>query len=146
MDLQFASKLQTAMQNLGRTNGFAPPKSQDSADPALHELFVAETGRSLFDKRKKAALDAVKAHVKPDTIEAHLKAADKGTTGTYVLVDTENYTCTLTIKSPSERLDKSKLIVELVKLGVDETTARKAVANATEKTKASETYAVSVKT
>lgn len=146
MDFQFASKLQTHMQTLGHKNGFAPPASQDPADALMHEYYVAETGRSLFDKRRKIALDTLKDHIPSSRISEMLTNAEKGITGANILLDSEHYSLTLATKSPTETLDKIALRNELVRLGVDETTVAAAFKVATKRNKPAETYTVVIKT
>lgn len=145
MDMQFSSKLQTELQNIGRAGKFAPPASQDTADIHLHEYFVAETGRSLFDKRKKAALDQLKGIIGATRIDKFVDDARKGVTGSYDLVDTENYSASLAVKSPVKSVDIGALTNELVRLGVDQVTLSKALKAATKEAKPAETYTVSVK-
>lgn len=146
MDLQFSSKLQTHLQKLGRENGFAPPKSQDPADAILHEYFVAETARSLFDKRRKIALEALKRLDTKGVIAKGLADAEKGTTGTHALQDTENYTSQVSFKTPSVSVDITAMQNELKRLGVADDIIMKALLRAKKTAKPAESYSVAVKT
>lgn len=146
MDMQFSSKLQTHLQKLGRENGFAPPKSQDPADAILHEYFVSETARSLFDKRRKIALDKLKGLDNKGVITKGLEAAVKGLTGTHALQDTENYTSQVTFKSPVKSIDITALTNELTVLGVSADIISKALKKAEKIAKPAESYSVAVKT
>ena len=145
MDFQFSSKLQTALHDFGRKNGFAPPKSQDPSDAILHEYYVSETARSIFDKRRKAALEKLKALDDKGLITRAVKEAADGKTGTINLIDAENYNATLTTKSPVKSIDVSALTNALVKYGVDQVTINKALNEATKQAKPAESYTVSVK-
>lgn len=146
MDLMFSSKLQTALQKFGRENGFAPPKSQDPADAVLHEYYVAETGRSLFDKRRKVALENLQALDRTGVVEKALKDAAKGITGNFELVSTENYGAVLTTKTPTKKFDQQAAKNALIKAGVSSEIVEAAFKSATSQNKAAETYTVSVKT
>ena len=146
MDIQFSSKLQTHMQNLGRSGAFSPPITQDPADRILHEYFVAETGRSLFDKRRKVALDLLKTLDAHSAITKAVEDAKKGQTGTISLVTSANYAASVTTKSPVKSVDVTALANELIRLGVDEVTIKKALEAATKTAKPAETYTVAVVT
>jgi len=145
MDIQFNSKLQTAIQKLGRQGEFQPPKSQDPIDAVLHEYFVSETARSAFDKRKKDALTKLKSFDNTGRIARAVDDARKGSSGSVALFDTEHYSSSLTTKSPSNSLDSTVLKNELSKLGVDTDVINKAFAKALSPNKPAETYTVVVK-
>lgn len=146
MDIQFSSQLQKQLQDFGRNGKFAPPTSQDTADAILHEYFVAETGRSLFDKRKGYAKDKLKEVVGSAKIDKIVEDARKGTTGSFELIETENYSLSLAVKAPVKSIDLPQLTTELIRLGVDQTTIQKAMKAAEKFAKPAETYTVSVKT
>lgn len=143
MDRLFNSRLQTKLQKIGVTGDFKPPETQDPANKVLHEYFIAETARSLFDKRRKVALDALKnLDDKKIIAKALQQAIDHGVVGVTSLFDAPDYTCTLHLKSPTERFDKTVARNELVKLGVDIAKIDKAFSVATSKNKPAETYVV----
>lgn len=146
MNIDFPTKLQRAMMEIGTKNGLSAPKSQDPIDVVIHEFYVAETGRSLFDKRKKAALDKLKSFDTTGKIDKYVKDAEKGLTGTHSLYDGEHYTVTHMTKTPSETLDKVALRNELIKLGVDQVTIEKAFKSATKTNKPAETFSAMPKT
>ncbi len=146
MDKLFPSKLQTTLNNIGRSNGLAPPKSQDPADAILHEFYIADIGKSVFTKRREAALDLLKELDTKGVAAAALRQAEAGMTGSVNLVESENYNSTLTTKQPAERFDKTIAKNELIKLGVDTALINAAFGLATKKNKPAESYAVSVKT
>lgn len=148
MDRLFNSKLQTKLQKIGVVGDFAPPKAQDPAIGILHEYFVAETARSLFDKRRKIALEALKSFddMTVQRIDKAVKAAVKdGVVGLTSLFDTSEYNCQLQLKRPTEGLDKTVLKNELVKLGVKQATIDAAFAAATTTNAPAQTYIVTPK-
>ena len=145
MDPMFNSRLQTMLEKLGRQGEYAPPRSQDPADKHLHEYFVAETGRSLFDKRRKKALEQLKLLDVGGDIASALKVAAKGAPGVYDLFDTENYRCTLQTKMPVTKVDMTMFANELVKAGVDPAIISAAQERATTQNTPAEVYTVVVK-
>lgn len=147
MDKTFNSRLQTFMQTFGRDGAFGPEKSQDRADSVIHEYFVAETARSIFDKRKKMALEQMKELDTLHEIEKAVADAAKHRIGSSVtLFETQNFQVALTVKAPAEKFDKKVMINALVKAGVDDDIISKAVEAATTTNKPAETYQVVLRT
>ena len=143
MDKQFPTKLITALMDIGTKNGLAPPKSQDPIDALIHEYYVAEQGRSLFEKRKKKALETLKAHDTQDVIKKTVASTAKFEAGqTALLYDGEHYQFNLSTKAPASSLDKAALSNELVKAGVPLLVIERAIAAATTKNKPAESYSV----
>jgi hypothetical protein len=145
MDRMFFSKLQTHLHNFGHKNGWAPPASQDPLDEILHEYYVAETARSLFDKRRKIAIDRMRDADAKGIIDNAQKLAQKGTPGTHALFDTQHYIANVQVKTAPVRCDMDEFVTELIKLGVDEVTINKARKAASKQGKAAETFAVVIK-
>jgi len=146
MDLQFASKLQTALSLLGVTGDFEPSNSQDKANKVLHEYYVAEMGRSMFDKRRKKALEDIKKLDTQGIVATEIENVKKLNMGSSVqLLDTQDFTCIVALKAPSTTLDESLLRVELVKAGLNADKIETAINNARKKNKPAETYNVSLK-
>lgn len=131
MDSMTASKLQKNLTELGHKNGFAPPKSQDPADALLHELFVANVGRSIFDKRYKKALEHVQHHDDQRKVEQTVEEVAKSHIAKSVTVlQSEHYTLNLAVRGPATRFDKIAARNALAKAGVKEDVIDKAFAAA----------------
>lgn len=146
MDKLFPSKLQTSLNNIGKTNGLAPPKSQDPADAILHEFYVSDRGKSVFTKRREIALEQLKELDTKGVAAKAVADALKGMTGTVELLESENYNATLATKSPQEKFDKKVAKMELVKAGVDPNIIDTCFRIATSTAKPAESYSVAVKT
>lgn len=132
MDRRFADKLQTTFQLIGREGEFTPGKSQDPMDKVIHEYFVCDVGRSIFTKRRDLAKDLIIDNAQQDVVQAVISDAIKqDAKQTAQLFATEHFTAVLSVNKPVERVDTKKLFVELIKLGVDEQTIRKAMDAAT---------------
>lgn len=128
MDRRFADKLQTTMQLLGREGEFAPPKSQDPMDKLVHEYFVCDAGKSIFTKRRDFAKDLIINNAQQDVVQAVISDAIKqNAKQTATLFSTEHYIAVLSVNKPVEKVDAKKMFTELLKLGVDEVTIKRAM-------------------
>ena len=122
MDIKFASQLNTTLQEVGRKGKLSPPESQDPADAALHEYYVADTGRAVFTKRCSLAKEGVIARCRPEDVEAIInRARSDEITSHGELLHTEHYLLTLKANSPVRAVDNDIFQLELVKAGVDPT-------------------------
>lgn len=127
MDQMFSSNLQTELNVLGRKGGeFAPPKSQDPLDKLLHEYYIADRMAAIGTKRKEIAKELIFMERDETIRDMSAEAVKQDMMQQAVVIQTEHYSATLKIAKPVQALDPVACQNELIKLGVDPTTVRKA--------------------
>ena len=116
MKADFASTVQKALDKIGRSNGTAPPKSQDPADEKLHMYYIDKIAESFFKKRAEQSLIECAEHLQSHTnvIEAAKKKKSKQEA---VICQTENYTMSFSTNTPARRFSQEKLKIKLAKMG-----------------------------
>jgi hypothetical protein len=105
--LQIKAKLTSKFAELGNKNGTASPNSTDNRAKIAHEFFVADTLRSVANKRYE---DAKKA-----AAEAGLLADDPVPSSTVVTYENEHVTISAKTASAARRLDGKKLSAALIR-------------------------------
>ena len=134
--LQIKAKLTSKFAELGNKNGTASPDSTDNRAKIAHEFFVADTLRSVANKRYE---DAKKA-----AAEAGLLADDPVPSSTVVTYENEHVTISAKTANPAQRLDPNLLKTKLMlKLGAAE--AEKLVSQATVTSKPATSYIFAAK-
>ena len=116
MKADFASTVQKALDKIGRSNGTAPPKSQDPADEKLHMYYIDKIAESFFKKRAEQSLiecaEHLQAHQHVVDSAKKLKKKQEST-----ICQTENYIMTFSANTPANRFSQEKLRVLLAKRG-----------------------------
>lgn len=115
-------KAASAFDKIGKQNGTAPPQSKDNRFSVAYEFFIASTLASIANKRKEVA----KAEAERMGIlgEAYTEGSTKQ------VYSSEEFDIVAKTASAAARLDKAKLMTELIK-EVGESKAIKIVAKAT---------------
>lgn len=97
-----------AFEKIGKTNGTGPFESTDNRATIAHEYFVADKLASIADKRKKEA--------KKQAQEAGILGDDYVPGVTKEVYSNEHFAIVAKTNNPAERIDKTILANELVKL------------------------------
>ena len=117
--MSIKDKLFAALEKIGKSNGHSTPSSQDPADSAMHEYFVASLGESYFKKRRENAKKGLDKLIGPEAAERLAKAilgVKKSELGTSIgVLDGEHYGFTIELKNGASFLDTKALKVELMK-------------------------------
>jgi hypothetical protein len=128
------SAIQRALLKIGKSNGHACP-SDHAMDKLLHELLVAQEGQKFFEEMKKSTLEQINSD-----FSTVIKNIEPGTTG--VVGMGSLYMLMLQVKNAASRLDTTKFITELRKLGVEQELIEEARENATTKSKPAQQFTV----
>jgi hypothetical protein len=110
----FSSKLQLALEKLGKTNGLAPKESQDPADADMHEYFVSKTGEAVFKRRAEQALKRLvvgSVAENADKVVALTRKNDAKEGAT--LIRGQHYDLTIETKKPARRISTDKIAAKL---------------------------------
>ncbi len=125
-----------AFDKIGKSNGTAPPESQDNRASIAYEYFIADALAGYATKRKEKA--------KKDAEAAGLLGEEKKPGDTVETYTNEHLTISARTAQPVERLDKTVLFNNLSKkYGAQEALA--IIADATVENKAATTYLFAVK-
>lgn len=112
----FRSTLTKALNNIGRTNGHAAPKSDSNVDPLMHEYDVASVASSYFERRRKEALERMLGAIDQSAVSDAETRVTANNIGEEVFVASGKvYDLVCTISKPSERLDEAVLRATLMR-------------------------------
>ena len=112
----YRSKLTHALRSIGTVGGHEPPKSSSNVDPLMHELEVASTGASFFEKRRKNALARLLEAVDLSKLDDTVSRVTETEIGEEVYVaEGDIYALTCSINKPSYRLDDKMLRNKLMR-------------------------------
>lgn len=105
------AKLRQALDRIGNHNGHAPPDTGSNADPALHELYVADEMLAYAKTRRDDALDkCMHMAYSPDELDEIVTRVTKSLRGEdLVALDGFAYQMTLSLSKPAKRLDQTAL-------------------------------------
>lgn len=116
---EFNIRINAALAKIGKTNGTAPPDTQDALDLAAHRYGVAAIGSSFFEKEKKEAKSVLISALQPATHNRLSKAVkrvvDTGVKDDLELARGQHYAVSIEIKNGATYLDDASLRVELLK-------------------------------
>lgn len=141
---QLLNNVVKALSEIGASKaGTVPPKTQDRADHALHEFFVAACMRSNVNKRYELAKKALAEFYRSEDAKRIATTASKlKTKCEEQLTSSPNYTLTLSCASPSQKTDLQDFITSLRKQGVKEAQINQALADAVKWTEPAHTFTV----
>lgn len=105
--LQIKAKLSQRFADLGNKNGTAPLDSTDNRASIAHEFYVADSLRSMANKRYEVAKKAAE--------NAGMLLDDPIAGSTVVTYENEHVSLSAKVASPVKRLDTSKLSSALMK-------------------------------
>jgi len=112
-------KLNQALTKIGHGNGLACPESQDPIDEVLHEYHVATVSSSYFDKRRKAAKEAMMnslSQVQMDKIDdTSYAVADNNLSRRTSIAEGSIYDLNVFVKPGGQMLDEKLLRVALLR-------------------------------
>lgn len=105
------AKLRQSLDRIGNHNGHAAPDTKNNADPALHELYVADEMLAYAKVRREEALrTCMDMAYSPEEIdEIVTRVTDLMRGEDLVALNGEAYQMTLSLSKPSKRLDQTAL-------------------------------------
>ena len=123
-----------AISNIGERNGHKCPTDNET-DSNLHNLLVAHEGKKYFERQYERIIKEIEA-----SFDKEIKRVTPGSTGT--VVGGDFYTLVLQVNQPASRVDTTKFVTELRRLGVMPEVIDAARASATIENRPARRYSV----
>jgi hypothetical protein len=144
---KFNSNLQKSLEKIGRTNGSAPPESQDPLDKLLHYYFVDKTGEKFFKDQaaqSKSLAIAQGGEYVDQIIQGILRDTIKNNRGeSSIIAAGQFYGLEYTTRKPAMRVNVDKIKTQLmIKHGFSQEDVAKLIEECSEASKPTEIFAV----
>lgn len=111
------SALQKSLEKIGRTNGSAPPSSQDPIDELMHYYWADKLGEKFFKDsadRSKTNLIAAGGEVTAQKIKMMMDSTAKNMQGeSGIIMQGAHYSLSLQTRKPAMKLNTQKLRTKL---------------------------------